>query len=186
MNVIQEAKKFAKRLTGEPSPSYLQMSRAEKRRVINAKPVVANHAIEQQDCMPLEVANAMLFGKGVRLTNAMRKNCMAARETVFVSTREGKEYSVKLTARAKKATAAQLVKWANRVVAQRAQVTRDYLKLSIQKSKLDPMKLHEIAKANRYLALMDIEAQRLDAQMNSYRTEAEARLLKSDALKPVR
>jgi hypothetical protein len=48
------------------------------------------------------------------------------------------------------------------------------------------MKLHDIAKANRVLAIMDIKAQQLDAQMASYRCEAEARLLKANIFEPVR
>lgn len=165
--------------TGAPADSRLLPQlppRAERRRALNKKPVAQNIAVQGRDGMPVEVAESMLFSPLTKLTTAMRKNCLAARETVFVSTREGKDYFVRLQQRAKKASAAQLVKWARRVTVQRAEVQRDYLKLSITKSKLDQLKLHEIARANRLLAIMDIKAQQLDAQMASFQTEAEARL----------
>jgi hypothetical protein len=166
--------------------SILDMPRAQKRRLLHTKPVPANIAVAEVDHIPEEVAKSMLFTPGVKLTSRMRKNCMAARETVFVSTLEPKDYAKKLAADAARASAAQLVKWANRVVVKRAKCRRDYLKLQAAKAKLDPMKLHDIARANRMLAIIDIEAQRCDAEMASYRSEAERRLIKGDLFNPVR
>jgi hypothetical protein len=97
-----------------------------------------------------------------------------------------KDYTITLARKAKNASAAQLVKWAQRVTAERAQCTKDYLRLSAKRSLLDPMKLHDIAKVNRVLAAIDIEAQRCDATMASYRTEAERRLIANDVFNPVR
>lgn len=140
--------------------------------------VPMNRGIVERDGMPREVAESMLFTPGVKLTSAMRRACMAARETVYQSTLEPKDFKIKLAARAKKASAAQLAKWASRTYVKRQQVTRDYMRLKGKLAAVDPMKLHEIAKAERVLAIMDIEAQRLDAEMNAYRIEASNRLRK--------
>lgn len=40
---------------------------------------------EQRDCIPREVATAMLIEPRAKLSNRMRKNCVAARQTIFVS-----------------------------------------------------------------------------------------------------
>jgi hypothetical protein len=128
----------------------------------------------------------MLFTPGVKLSNAMRKNCLAARETVFQSTLEPKDFKLKLAAKAKRASASQLVKWAQRTAIERRKITRDYYKLKVQRAKLDPMKLHEIAKVERVMAIMDINAQFCDAKMNSYRSEAERRLVTHNVFNPVR
>jgi hypothetical protein len=163
------------------------ISRAERRRAtVHAKPVPANRGIVEHDHIPVEIAEAMLFGPGVKLTSRMRKNCMAARETHFQSTLEPKEYTSHLKRAAQSASAAQLLKWARRAVVARAKVTRDYLTLKTKRLQLDPMKLHDIAKAERVLAIMDVKAQQIDSQMASYRSEAERRLLKSDIFNPVR
>lgn len=42
-------------------------------------------APEQRDCIPREVATAMLTEPRAKLSNRMRKNCIAARSKVFVS-----------------------------------------------------------------------------------------------------
>jgi len=173
-------KNLLSKLIGQKQPIVTSpmVSRAERRRkTVHASKIAQNVGVEERDGIPIEVANSMLFTPGTKLTNAMRKNCLAARETVYISTLEGKEYKIRLAERARKASAAQLVKWARRVVVERAKVTRDYMKLSIKKSQLDPLKLHDIAKANRVLAIMDVNAQQLDLQMASYRAEAERRLL---------
>ena len=162
------------------------LSRAERRRrSVHAATIPQNIAVDERDGIPIEVAESMLFTPGTKLTTAMRKNCLAARETVFTSTLDGKKYEDRLAARAKKATAAQLVKWAKRVVVARTKVTRDYLKLATRKAQLDPLKLHEHAKANRVLQIMDVTAQQLDLQMASYRTEAERRLVQNAIFEPV-
>ena len=160
-------------------------TRAERRRQKHSKPVPANIGIEQRDGIPVEVAESMLFTPGVKLTPAMRRNCLAARETVFVSTTVPKDYKLKLAARAKKASALQLVKWAKRTVIERAKITRDYLKLKVQRAKIDPMKLHEIAKCERIMAIMDVNAQLCDERMASYRAEAEERLVQHNVFEPV-
>jgi hypothetical protein len=163
------------------------LTRAERRRrSVHAATIPENIGVVEVDHIPIEVANAMLFTPGTKLTTAMRKNCLAARETVFGSTREGKEYTSKLRVRAKNASALQLVKWANRTTRARAKVNRDYLKLLTKRAQLDPLKLHDIAKAERVLKIMDITAQNLDLQMNSYRSEAEARLINHNVFNPVR
>ena len=162
-------------------------SRAERRRsTVHFKPVVEHTAIETRDSIPVEVAEAMLFTPGTKLSTSMRKNCLAARDTFIVSTRVPKDYKVTLARKAKAASAQQLVKWAKRVVVQRAKCTRDYLKLKTKLTQLDPMKLHDIAKVNRVLAAIDIEAQRCDATMDSYRSEAERRLIVNDLFNPIR
>lgn len=162
--------------------------RAERRRVQRAisKGTPQCTGVEERDGVPIEVANAMLFTPGTKLTNSMRKNCLAARETVLVSTRVPKDFAVTLKRKAKQASAAQLVKWAKRVTVERAKVNRDYLRLSTKRATLDPMKLHDIAKCERIMAAMDIEAQRCDATMASYRAEAEQRLINHNVFDPVR
>lgn len=163
------------------------ITRAEwRRQTVHNKPVSANLGVIQRDGIPVEVAEAMLFTAGTKLTNAMRKNCLAARETVLGSTREGKPFQEKYANRARRASAQQLVKWAQRCYAARAKVTRDYLKLAAAKAGLDPMKLHDHAKAQRVLDTMDVEAQRLDAWMAALRAEANRRLLANDVFTPVR
>jgi len=160
--------------------------RAAARRWLHAKPIPANRGIVEHDHLPTEVANSMLLTPGVKLTARMRKNCMAARETHFQSTLVPKEFALHLMAAAHNASAAQLLRWARRVVVKRNKVTRDYLTLKAKRVQLDPMKLHDIAKAERVLAIMDVNAQQLDAEMASYRSEAERRLMKSDIFNPIR
>jgi hypothetical protein len=163
------------------------VSRAERRRrTVHCKPVGENLGVETRDGVPIEVANAMLFTPGTKLTTAMRKNCLAAREAVLVSTRVPKDYELTLKRKAKNASALQLVRWAKRIVVQRAKVTRDHYRISTKKAQLDPMALHDHAKLNRILAAMDVEAQRCDASMASYRTEAERRLISHDVFDPIR
>ena len=161
-------------------------SRAERRRQKHRKPVPQNLGVEQRDGIPVEVAESMLFFPGVRLNSTMRKNCLAARETVFVSTTVPKDFKKKLEARARSASALQLVKWAKRTALERAKITRDYMKLKVQRAQLDPMKLHDIAKVERVMAIMDINAQLCDARMDSYRAEAEERLIRHSSFYPVK
>jgi len=172
-------------ITPKPTPT-LTLSRAEQRRQTKAhlRAVPECIAIDAgRDGIPVEVANSMLTTPGVKLTSRMRKNCMASRETVFVSTREPKTFEIRLAKAAQAASASQLLKWARRVVIERGEVTRDYYRLKTKLSNLDPLRLHDIAKARRTLAIMDVTAQRLDAEMASYRTEAMRRLIKSDVFK---
>ena len=102
----------------------------------------------QVDGMPIEVANEMLFSPKVRMSNRMRKNCMAAREKVFTSDapirnvkqQDGtveREYlpnarkpcAIRLAQRAAKLTFVQLLSHHKRADRRRARAQQNYLKL---------------------------------------------------------
>lgn len=102
---------------------------------------------QQRDGMPREVATAMLSEPRARITNTFRKQCMRAREKVFVSSspivkefvgdnvvrelcwteRDGRSPEDHITRRFAVATLAQLGNWLRRSIARRAVVQRRYL-----------------------------------------------------------
>jgi len=126
--------------------------------------------------MPVEVAESMIFTPGTRLTSAQLKTCLKARHEHLISTREPKAFTVRFADRAKKASASQLAKWAKRCIKDRARVTKAWLILRAKRAAIDPIKVHDISRADQSLAMMDIEAQRLDSWMSAMRGEAETRL----------
>lgn len=101
----------------------------------------------QVDGMPIEVATEMLTTPGVKMTNRLRKNCMAAREKVYISASpiingvddEGKpelqygpaakDPTLKLANRAGKLKFSQLVSHHKRAGRRHAETQRNYLKL---------------------------------------------------------
>lgn len=99
---------------------------------------------QQRDSIPREVATAMLTEPRARLTNRMRKNCIAAREIIFASEAPfrkipapGHGYSWKLNElrtpdekmkrRFGRATLRQLGNWLRRSIVRREVVQRRYL-----------------------------------------------------------
>lgn len=78
--------------------------------------------IEMNDTMPAETATGMLFGK---LTNTMRKRCLAARfQTVERATLPARTVEEKLARKLKGKPLASLGKWLRRSIARRLIVQR--------------------------------------------------------------
>jgi hypothetical protein len=81
-----------------------------------------DHAVEaapeviNRDTMPAEVALEMLTDPKVRLTNRMRKNCLAARETHYASVSTRTPGAAKLAARLRTKKLTQLGNWLRRSV----------------------------------------------------------------------
>jgi hypothetical protein len=102
--------------------------------------------------MPHQVATELLTTPKTKLSNRMRKNCIAARAKYHVAEQKPKSADDKIRARMKAATSPQLEKWLKRCVARRVGVQEKY---NNALGKQGP-------KWNYIRALLEAAAQRID------------------------
>lgn len=143
-----------------------------------------------QDAMPYEIATSMLTKPGVKMSNRMRKNCMAARQLVYTSSKPfvrppGGKYEyhgahtvksleTKITERMTAAKWLQLHKWLRRTNALRMQVQAAYLKL-IAAPPLEGDSLKKTTFYNRAKAALELRAAQLDVIIDAAMSEIENR-----------
>jgi hypothetical protein len=146
---------------------------------------------EERDHMPVEVATSMLTTPKVKLTNRMRKQCMAARSKVFSSERplvvaDGeyarrtdyiepeKRAEAKLAKKIGEKNLRQLRNIAVRCAARRVTVQRQYEKLQ---AKAAPEGMNEVnqqifeSRRQMGLALLSVTADRLDQTRDAAEAE---------------
>lgn len=94
---------------------------------------IKNTTVRQdRDAMPYEVATSMLTTPGVKLTNRMRKNCLASRSRFFVPTEPAKPIGDKLQSKFAGKTWLQLHTIFNRATAKRCEAQKEYEKVKNQ------------------------------------------------------
>ena len=146
------------------------------------------------DGMPIEVATEMLTTPKVKMTARIRKNCMAAREKVFISSapirrvtvteddgseRQELQYQegasidpeIKLARKASTLTYAQLISHARRMLRRRAKAQSRYLKLMQSKAS----EQHKQALGR----LLTAEANTCEAAQDALETEVKLRQIRA-------
>jgi len=119
------------------------------------------YIVVKKDGMPKEVATEMLCAG--RLNGMMRRECQRAREQGFTVPMPQKAMDVRLAARFKRASVAQLAKWLRRREKRYSGVQRTYSKLQAGLAKLPEAKLApHLHKAAEKLINMRIEAIRTE------------------------